>query len=892
MYCLVLINLLNQSIMKRFLTFVLLFAFTTSFSQTLVNQSVLDTLPAPVSVYQYLRVVPDSAGGLVIVSDYYPTDSFGQGNIVAGLDASHNFIGSFDFTFLNGGINVGSNVCTKGNYAYVVSATADSAFNTSTRCNLLKLNISTMDTVWTVSKVIDSAVQQAPFSVLVDSLGNVYMGASVQTATDYKIAVIKYDQNGNEIWEGSYDTVGLYTLPIAMALSGSGTALAVTGFSFDGLGNSNFVTADFTTSSGHMYGYKTSANGTGAISHPIGITTDNVSNTYIAGTSTVSGTSSVIKLIKYDSAFNQIWVRTWGDSSAHNTATSLAMDQPHPDGNLLVTGTSPNASGGTDMVTQEYSASTGTLVWSKRLSAPNPAYAMSGIGVTNDGNGSTYVTGSVYNGRDTDIVSVAYDTSGNLLWTKTYGRSSGSTDVPFSIVLNNNNTPIVTARSSNSTNSIYLLLENDQWSPTPCKTISDTTPCPTITYVFENGKLDTIGTDTFVEFDIYAKQNTPSLGYAGGEIIFTYSNSIFGTDVVDSGNITVTRGAITADTNAYSIAINDTLFKSDALPPNGGEVNLLIAAIDTPLFAIADSLQQLCHIKMKLKHEGNFQINFDQFFMENQSVYYTTDIPYTYVYTGRFMSLRATSSSVSLIQTLTDFSYDNVSTITMNLRVYTSPTPAVLLASVDAGISWDNSIASYTNTITPNWAAPNYYNEQLNQSGGSLDYDIYQPGGEAPSTYSFTTSSIDGGEIFLTISLNYLPCSGNPGIIITLPAVGSASYYDATGAPQNFQIAASGSHGPYCIGGINNINDISIINVYPDPFANSFILNFNLVKNSNVTVEIDDLIGRDIYQNSLGNLEVGEYNKEMSIPSSMTDGVYILKVKTDDFLVSKKIIKR
>jgi len=131
-------------------------------------------------------------------------------------------------------------------------------------------------------------------------------------------------------------------------------------------------------------------------------------------------------------------------------------------------------------------------------------------------------------------------------------------------------------------------------------------------------------------------QNEPSLKYAGGDVIFTYSNSVFGTNIVDSGGITVTGAGITEHTNAYSLSLTDTLFQSNIVPSNASEVFLSIRPRNSDsLVAVADTLQKLVHVKMKRKHTGDTEVMFDQFYMENESEYYTYDyLQYSQVNTG------------------------------------------------------------------------------------------------------------------------------------------------------------------------------------------------------------------------------------------------------------------
>jgi hypothetical protein len=74
------------------------------------------------------------------------------------------------------------------------------------------------------------------------------------------------------------------------------------------------------------------------------------------------------------------------------------------------------------------------------------------------------VTGTVYNGADTDIVIAGYssDSAGTQLWTKIYSRTLSSNDVPYSISVGDNGTTVIVSGKSIGTDSIYMVLKYDQ----------------------------------------------------------------------------------------------------------------------------------------------------------------------------------------------------------------------------------------------------------------------------------------------------------------------------------------------------------------------------------------------------------------------------------------------
>jgi len=222
------------------LAFLLFFASETQAQQVLlVNQTVFDTsLGTPASVYSYNRAIPLPNGGFALLdnSDITGVNQY-QFNIV-GFNSLGDQVSAVDYSGLHGNVNLGTYIYAKGGYVYAAGATLDSSNGEFVLCTLFKINTATWDTVWTLTGSVDSAVSQSPVSVTVDDTGNIFVGVTVQALNGFKIAVIKIDSNGHELWEASFDSAGHGVVPVAMAFSGS--SLNVTGFLFDSIGHSDF----------------------------------------------------------------------------------------------------------------------------------------------------------------------------------------------------------------------------------------------------------------------------------------------------------------------------------------------------------------------------------------------------------------------------------------------------------------------------------------------------------------------------------------------------------------------------------------------------------------------------------------------------------------------------
>ncbi len=91
--------------------------------------------------------------------------------------------------------------------------------------------------------------------------------------------------------------------------------------------------------------------------------------------------------------------------------------------------------------------------------------------------------------------------------------------------------------------------------------------------------------------------------------------------------------------------------------------------------------------------------------------------------------------------------------------------------------------------------------------------------------------------------------------------------------------------------GVNN-NVEAIANVkqnYPNPVSGSTTIEVDLLKSANLSVEVTNLIGQTVYQENRGNVSQGMHKFEIDA-SSYSNGVYFYTVKTNNSLVTKKMI--
>ncbi len=144
------------------------------------------------------------------------------------------------------------------------------------------------------------------------------------------------------------------------------------------------------------------------------------------GTSFVSGTITVA--VSGPAPQGQEWAHSWGGAST-DAAASVAVD---PEGNTYVTGaTSSFGAGGQDVLVLKYDPS-GRLLWTRIWGGPEDD---GGSAVAVDSAGNVYIAGSTqsFGYGWADALLLKFDSSGNLIWSRTWGGASfdAASDIAF-----------------------------------------------------------------------------------------------------------------------------------------------------------------------------------------------------------------------------------------------------------------------------------------------------------------------------------------------------------------------------------------------------------------------------------------------------------------------------
>lgn len=182
---------------------------------------------------------------------------------------------------------------------------------------------------------------------------------------------------------------------------------------------------------------------------------DGKGNIYVIGVTTGTTTDKDYVTIKYNSAGEEKWVRTFnGIANGPDIPVGIAVDN---NGGIYVTGSSFGNGTNFDFATVKYDTN-GTQQWIARYnSTANDTDFAVGIAVNNN---FIYVTGYSKNSSSwNNFTTIKYNQSGVQQWVKTYNGTGNKDDKPSDIAIDKQGNIIITGSSDNATNKDYVTIK-------------------------------------------------------------------------------------------------------------------------------------------------------------------------------------------------------------------------------------------------------------------------------------------------------------------------------------------------------------------------------------------------------------------------------------------------
>jgi uncharacterized delta-60 repeat protein len=257
------------------------------------------------------------------------------------------------------------------------------------------------------------AGREEGYGAATDASGNAYMAGQIYNfgLDNWDVFLAKYDSSGNQQWNRTMEGAD-YDYGYGAATDPSGNIYVAGYTSSFGEGSSDALLLKY--DSAGNYQWNRTWGGTN-IDEGYGVAADPAGNVYIAGK-----TNSVDAFIaKYDTDGNQLWNRTWGgiwDDQARGVATDSS-------GNVYITGQGNSFGiGGTyDAFIVKYNSS-GDQQWNRTWGGTEADGARS---IATDTSGNIYMAGytSSFGAEGWDVLLVKYNSSGDQQWNATWGGS-------------------------------------------------------------------------------------------------------------------------------------------------------------------------------------------------------------------------------------------------------------------------------------------------------------------------------------------------------------------------------------------------------------------------------------------------------------------------------------
>ena len=300
-------------------------------------------------------------------------------------------------------------------------------------------------------KAYDSGYADWASDVAVDSEDNIIVTGYTTNEdgnTDYY--TIKYDQDGNEIWSQSYDG-GNGDIAHAVAIDAEDNII-VTGSSHNATGNEmdNYYTIKYDRDGNEIWNQSYAD---GKTDWAWSVAVDSQDNIVVTGDSR-GGLGCDYCTIKYDKNGNEIWSQTYM-SAVVTEAFGVAVDS---EDNVIVTGQSGFPLGYWHTI--KYSGADGTQIWLVTYGGggDNEGHR---VALDSEGNVIITGTRqhppySPYS-QVWDYHTIKYDNNGKEIWSKTY--QNGYANWPMGLAVDSEDNVIVTGFSSNgSTHNYYTVI--------------------------------------------------------------------------------------------------------------------------------------------------------------------------------------------------------------------------------------------------------------------------------------------------------------------------------------------------------------------------------------------------------------------------------------------------
>lgn len=262
----------------------------------------------------------------------------------------------------------------------------------------------------------------------------VYVTGQSLVSGHYDYVTIAYDTaTGNRVWFQRFDSTShLDDIPAALAVSPDGSKVFVTGSSAGSSTGEDYATVAYDASTGtRLWVMRFNWANLDDAATAIGVSPDS-SRVFVTGSSVGPARGSDYGTIAYDAASGaKLWLERFNGPLSDSSDSASALVVSPDETKVFVSGLSEYASGALQTTTVAYSASVGTLVWSKSVGGVGSAFASPPrIDISPDGT-RVYVLWRGGTGWGVEALTAP---AGTLAWQQGYDRP-GQPDIPHALAV-------------------------------------------------------------------------------------------------------------------------------------------------------------------------------------------------------------------------------------------------------------------------------------------------------------------------------------------------------------------------------------------------------------------------------------------------------------------------
>ena len=225
-----------------------------------------------------------------------------------------------------------------------------------------------------------------------------------------------FSQPVDTTWVRFYNGTGdSLDYAVAMKIDNSGN-IYVTGYSWDDITKEDFTTLKYNRTGNPLWTKR--YDGAGEQDRASAMALDGAGNIYVTGWS-IRGTNFGFLTIKYQSNGDTAWVRRFDTTGYNCYPSAITVDNSN---NVYITGMRFGGTTYGDYLTIKYNGS-GNLVWSRVYNGLDNDYD-SAAAIVVDNSGNSYVTGYSMQNSMEDYLTIKYNPSGDTIWTRRYTRVS------------------------------------------------------------------------------------------------------------------------------------------------------------------------------------------------------------------------------------------------------------------------------------------------------------------------------------------------------------------------------------------------------------------------------------------------------------------------------------